>query len=99
MAEVRMALREARKAAKLTVEQAAQLAGYKSKSGWAMVETGVNDPSIEQMKRMAAAVGKQVYEVFPTVLELLPHTQEVTGCVGSDQSGSEVPVCGERDAG
>lgn len=60
----RRTLREARLAAKLTQEEAALAAGYKSKSGWANVELGTNTPAADMMVKMAGVVGKPPAEVF-----------------------------------
>lgn len=60
----REALRIARRAAGLTVEEAARLAGYRSKSGWAMVELGTNTPPLERMLRIAEVVRRPAWELF-----------------------------------
>jgi|GEM_PF-1785485 len=57
-------LKEARKAAGLTQSQMAALLGYRSKSGYAMIENGHNRPPLPVALQIAAIVKMDVEELF-----------------------------------
>jgi transcriptional regulator with XRE-family HTH domain len=79
VANERTALRDARIAAGLTIEEAAKQAGFKSKSGWAMVESGANTPPAVRMRLMARVVSKRPSEVFEEMREDGEHGGQQAG--------------------
>ncbi|WP_029421817.1 helix-turn-helix transcriptional regulator [Alicyclobacillus macrosporangiidus] len=57
-------LRAARLAKGYTQEQMAKMLGYKSKSGYCMLERGPNDPPLKVALKIAAILEKPVEELF-----------------------------------
>ncbi|RXZ84301.1 XRE family transcriptional regulator [Paenibacillaceae bacterium] len=57
-------LKSARKAKGLTQADMAALLGYRSKSGYAMVETGRNIPPLGTALKIAMIVGSDVESLF-----------------------------------
>jgi putative transcriptional regulator len=57
-------LRQARRAKKLTQEQMARLLGYKSKSGYNMIEKNRNQPPLRTALKIAEILECDVMELF-----------------------------------
>lgn len=72
----RHALREARIAAGLSQRQAARLAGYTHGAAWSQIESGINTPSLERMRRIAEVVNRPVIEIFPELRDVLGDAED-----------------------
>lgn len=61
------ALKDARKAKGYTQEEMAQLLGYKSKSGYCMIERGVNQPPLKVALSISRLLERPVNELFSDI--------------------------------